>query len=214
MVFLAYCSTISFVIMIHLFFLLLMSGASNITSRINNSITDRRPRAPVPSSRALSAILFNASSEKERFIPSISSSSLYSLTRAPLGSLKIRTNSSLPSVSTWEIIGKRPTNSGIIPNSRRSCGVTESKRFCPSSFLLGQSKPILPVERGWQNLGRPEYHGTSLDGTPRQWQARVQSPSRCNELLGSSLKESQSLPVCIRNTKQYDRHQKDPSGSH
>ncbi len=54
-----------------------------------------------------------ASAVKVSAIPSVSISAVYCLTSALRGSVRIRTNSALPSASSSTRIGKRPCSSGM-----------------------------------------------------------------------------------------------------
>ena len=90
-------------------------GSSNWTSSRISSRIERRPRAPVSRSSALSAIEPSASSAKCSSIPSKLKKRWNCFTSALRGSVRIRIRSSR--VSWWiaEITGSRPTNSGISP---------------------------------------------------------------------------------------------------
>ena len=74
-----------------------------------------------------------------RSAPSISKNLRYCLTRALLGSVMIWTRASTSSGISGQMTGRRPTNSGIMPNSRMSSEVTRSSRApsSPSCSALG-----------------------------------------------------------------------------
>ena len=105
----------------------------------------RSALAPVSFSRALAAISPRASSSNTRFTSSIARSFWYCLTMAFLGFLRISTSISF--VSPWrvKITGRRPRNSGIIPNSRRSSTATLSRIFLSLSYLSLRSA-LKPME--------------------------------------------------------------------
>ena len=76
---------------------------------------DRRPRAPVSRSSALSATDSSASSEKTSSIPSKLKKRWNCLTSALRGSVRIVMRSSRESWWTALTTGRRPMNSGISP---------------------------------------------------------------------------------------------------
>ena len=87
----------------------------------------RRPRAPVPRRLAWSATASRASGVNSRSTPSSSKSRLYCLTRALRGSVRIWMSASRSRLCTLVMTGRRPTNSGIMPNFSRSSGMTSAK---------------------------------------------------------------------------------------
>src|SRR5439155_474759 len=74
--------------------------------------------------------------------PSISRSLRYCLARALRGLVRISISALSSSSSRVAITGRRPMNSGIMPNFKRSSGCT-SRRSCETlrSFLLCASEP-------------------------------------------------------------------------
>ena len=76
---------------------------------------DRRPRAPVSRSSALSATETSASSEKTSSMPSNWKKRWNCLTSALRGSVRIGIRSSRESWWTALMTGRRPMNSGISP---------------------------------------------------------------------------------------------------
>ena len=92
--------------------------------RSNPSTTERKPRAPVCRLIALSAIAFKASAVNSSFTFSNLNIASNCLMIAFFGSLKTLINSSRFSSDNAVITGKRPTNSGIIPNFTKSSGST------------------------------------------------------------------------------------------
>ena len=110
-------------------------GSSNWTSISVSSRIERRPRAPVSRSSALSAIAPSESSWKLSSISSNSKKRWNWRVSALRGSVRIVIRSSR--VSWWiaAITGSRPMNSGISPYSIRSSGSTCSNSS-PVSFWL------------------------------------------------------------------------------
>ena len=110
----------------------------NIISNITDSRIERRPRAPVLRSIACLAMAIRAFSLNSSSTPSIWKRRWYCLTKAFLGSVRIRTKSSWVNFSNMAITGKRPINSGIKPNFKRSSDVT-----CCMSDLDWSNLPLL-----------------------------------------------------------------------
>ena len=135
---------------------------------------ERRPRAPVPRSKAWSAISSNASGSNSSSTPSRLKSRWYCLTKAFLGSVSTATRAARSSLETEVNTGNRPMNSGIMPNLRRSSGITWEKmssglvslastrspstmskvkptRFCPSRCSMMWSRPekAPPTMNSW-----------------------------------------------------------------
>lgn len=124
-----------------------IDGALNITSRITSSRIFLSPLAPVPSSIARSATALRDSGVNSSFTPSIARSPVYWFTSESHGSVRIRKSSSFPSGLTLVIIGRRPMNSGMSPNSLRSHGCTRESNsplhFAPvPSEFPGPENPI------------------------------------------------------------------------
>ena len=95
-----------------------MDGASNNNSSSTVSKIMCRRRAPIFSivlftSNAISASLDTASFVKMTSTFSVASNALYCFNKAFLGSVKIRSKSSLDRSCNSTRIGKRPCNSGI-----------------------------------------------------------------------------------------------------
>ena len=109
-----------------------IDGALNITSLITSSRIFLSPLAPVSSSIARSATALRDSGVNSSFTPSIARSPVYWFTSESHGSVRIRKSSSFPSGLTLVIIGRRPMNSGMSPNSLRS------------HWCKGQGRVILP----------------------------------------------------------------------
>ena len=99
-------------------------GISYIKSIMVFSMIARSPLAPVFLVIDFSAMALIADSSNSNFTPSNSNSFSYCFTKEFFGSFKIRTRASLSNASKETITGTRPTNSGIIPNFTRSCGIT------------------------------------------------------------------------------------------
>ena len=91
---------------------------------------------------ALSAPSVNLS-----FTPSISNSFWYCLTSAFLGSVRMRTSASSSSSSSVATTGRRPMNSGIMPNLSRSsgwtCSSSSAEARAPSCCCTSAPKPML-----------------------------------------------------------------------
>ena len=85
---------------------------------------ERRARAPVFNSIAFAAIAFTASVVKRRRTPSIANSFEYCFTIAFFVFSKIFSRSAILSWSSTETTGKRPMNSGIMPNRIKSSGAS------------------------------------------------------------------------------------------
>ena len=114
-------------------------------SSMKSSIIARSARAPTFFSFALRAIACNAPSSKTRSTSSIASSFLYCFKIAFFGSCKMRTSISSVKASSENRIGRRPKNSGIIPNLRTSSTVTLHNRFSSLSYLSFKSA-LKPME--------------------------------------------------------------------
>ena len=99
----------------------------------------RRPRAPVPRRIACSAIASSASSVNSSSTPSSSNSRWYCLTSAFFGSVRICECQSGCRRCTAVITGRRPMNSGIMPNLTRSSGMTSAKTSLASRSALPSS---------------------------------------------------------------------------
>ena len=84
------------------------------------------PLAPVLRSLAWAAMASRAPRVKSNSIPSSSKRCWYWRTSELLGSVRTRTKSSLVSSFVDVRIGRRPMNSGIIPNLWRSSALTAS----------------------------------------------------------------------------------------
>ena len=114
-----------------------------ISSMYSSKIA-RRARAPVFFSSALSAIASNAPSSKSNLTSSRYKSFWYCFKMAFFGSLSIWINISLSNPFSVKMIGRRPTNSGIIPNALTSSTVTLPRRSGSSSYLSLRSarKPM------------------------------------------------------------------------
>ncbi len=84
----------------------------------------RRPRAPVWRRIAWSAMASSASRSKSSSTPSSSNRRWYCFTRALRGSTRIWSSASRSRLCTEVSTGRRPMNSGIIPNFTRSSGMT------------------------------------------------------------------------------------------
>ena len=119
------------------FSMLSSEGTSNITSIIISSMIERSPRAPVLRSMALAAMAFNASGSNSNLVSSRDNNFWYCFTKAFFGSVKIRTKSSFVNLSSAAITGKRPINSGINPNFKRSSVVTSAKETSLFSLSSG-----------------------------------------------------------------------------
>ena len=122
-----------------------MDGKSNMVCNKASSITDLSPRAPVFLLIAFSAIAFKESFEKVSFAPSISNNLTYCLTKEFLGSSKILISEASSKSSNVDIIGNRPTNSGIKPNFNKSSGsisCNSSPVFLSSLDFTVAPKPI------------------------------------------------------------------------
>ena len=90
--------------------------------------------------------------------PSISNSFWYCRTRALRGSVRMRTSASSSSGSSGAITGKRPMNSGIMPNSSRSSLVTCASSSPRSLFAVlgvGAEADGLAAQRRAMMLSRP-----------------------------------------------------------
>ena len=109
------------------------------------SMIEDRPRAPVLRSFARAAIAKSASCVNSRSMPSSSKRCWYWRTREFDGSVRTRTRSSSVSSFVEVRMGRRPINSGIMPNLCRSSADTASYRS-PISEVLFSSEPK-PVER-------------------------------------------------------------------
>ena len=117
----ALSATVSFV-RIH-FSISLRDGSSNITSSIKPSIIERSPRAPVLRSIAFSQfqlVHLLQTLTQHRQAPIV----LELLNKCIFGFVKISTRASSSSGSRFAITGRRPINSGINPNLKRSSGNT------------------------------------------------------------------------------------------
>ncbi|CAB4849607.1 unannotated protein [freshwater metagenome] len=102
-------------------------GTSYITDNKTLSIIALSPRAPVPRLRASSEMASKDSGVNSSSTSSRSKSFAYCLTRAFFGSVRISISAGLSSFSTLVTIGRRPMNSGIIPNLSKSSGMTSAK---------------------------------------------------------------------------------------
>ena len=120
-------------------------GISYIMSSMKSSIIDRKALAPVFLFIALAAISFNASSVNLKSTSSIASNFLYCLIIAFFGSVSIFTSISSVKPSNVNIIGRRPMNSGIIPNFLKSSFITLDNILASLSYLSFKSdiKPIV-----------------------------------------------------------------------
>ena len=116
-------------------------GISYIRSSIIPSRRLRRARAPVPLVIALSARHFRASRVKFNFTPSIPKSLAYCLVRQFFVSVRTAMSSSAVSGLRWVRTGRRPMNSGIMPNFRRSSGSVWRRRVGPSSIIGAEPGP-------------------------------------------------------------------------
>ena len=96
-------------------------------------------RAPVFFSSAFSAIASKAPSSIVSSTSSSARSFWYCLIMALRGSRRILTSISFVSACREQMIGRRPRNSGIMPNVRRSSTVTRSSMFGSSSYLSFKS---------------------------------------------------------------------------
>ena len=90
---------------------------------------ERSALAPVSFFIAFSAMASRASSANSNFTSSSSRSFWYCFKIAFFGSVKILTSISLVRPCRVKIMGRRPINSGIIPNLRISSTVTLESRF-------------------------------------------------------------------------------------
>ena len=108
-------------------------GRSYMISSSTSSRIARRPRAPVPRSSAWSAIASSASSANSSSTSSNSKNLRYCLISAFFGSTRMRMSASRSRFDTAPMTGRRPMNSGMRPNFRRSSGSTFS-RMAPMSF--------------------------------------------------------------------------------
>ena len=111
-----------FFVRIH-FSISLRDGSSNITSSIKPSIIERSPRAPVLRSIAFSQsqlVRLLQTLTQHRQAPIV----LELLNKCIFGFVKISTRASSSSGSRFAITGRRPINSGIKPNLKRSSGNT------------------------------------------------------------------------------------------
>ena len=113
-------------------------------SSIKSSMIARSARAPTFFSFACFAIAISASSSNSSLTSSMASSFWYCFKIAFFGSFKMRTNISSVSASKVNMIGRRPKNSGIMPNLRTSSMVTFCRIFSSWSYLSLSSdlKPI------------------------------------------------------------------------
>ena len=114
-------------------------GISYIISSINSSMMARSALAPVSFSIAFSAIASSAPVSNSSFTSSSASSFWYCFKMAFRGSLRILTIISLLRPSSVKMIGRRPINSGIIPNFLISSTVTRLKIFFSLSYLSRSS---------------------------------------------------------------------------
>ena len=110
-------------------------GISYMISSIYSSRMALRALAPVCFSIAISAMASRAPSSNSNFTSSIARSFWYCFKIAFLGSLRISTSISLVSPFKVKIIGRRPKNSGIMPNFLRSSTVTFSRMLSSRSYL-------------------------------------------------------------------------------
>jgi hypothetical protein len=126
-------------------------GTSYMMSSIAFSRMARRPRAPALFFMAARAMATSAPSVNLRVTPSISSSFLYCFTSALRGRVRMSTSAGWSSSSRLVMTGRRPTNSGIIPNLSRSSGSTmasSSPTFFSVFDFTSVPKPRLrPPER-------------------------------------------------------------------
>src|SRR5687768_989881 len=98
------------------------SGRRYIKSSMISSHTARSARAPVSRFSARSAMASSAPGVNSTSLPSMRKNFWYCLTIAFFGLVRIDTSVSVSSGSSVAHSGRRPTNSGIIPNSTRSSG--------------------------------------------------------------------------------------------
>ena len=96
----------------------------------------RRPRAPVLSSMARRATALIAFGSKLKSMPSILNICTYCFVIAFFGSTKMRSNAFSSKLSNVATIGKRPTNSGIMPNLIKSCGWISSNLLIDSLSIF------------------------------------------------------------------------------
>ena len=99
-------------------------GRSYITSSSTSSRIARSPRAPVPRLSASSATASSASSVNTSSTSSNWKNFWYCFTSAFFGSTRMRISASWSRLCTAPMTGRRPTNSGMSPNFRRSSGST------------------------------------------------------------------------------------------
>ena len=105
----------------------------------------RSARAPVCFSNAIFAIAWSAPSSNSSFTSSSASNFWYCFKIAFFGSFKIWTSISSDRPSSVKIIGRRPKNSGIIPNFFKSSTVTLFKSLLSLSYLSFKSA-MNPIE--------------------------------------------------------------------
>ena len=123
-------------------------GTSYMTLRSTSSRIARSPRAPVPRRSACSAISSRAAGSNSSSTLSRSNSRWYCFVRALRGSVSTDTSASRSSFATAVKTGRRPTNSGIMPNFRRSSG---SARLKTSAGSLLSSVTRSPSTRSKVN---------------------------------------------------------------
>src|SRR5947208_2462887 len=109
-----------------------------MTDMRTSSMMARRPRAPVWRRMAWSAMASRASRSKSSSTPSSSNRRWYCFTRALRGSTRIWSRASRSRLWTEVMTGRRPMNSGIMPNLTRSSGMTSATWSLASCCRLDQ----------------------------------------------------------------------------
>ena len=105
----------------------------------------RSPRAPVPRAIAWSAMISKASGAISSSTSSISKRCWYCFTNAFFGSVRISSKAARSRLSTEVTIGRRPINSGIMPNFNRSSGITSANGSIFSFSLMTFSAALKPT---------------------------------------------------------------------